>query len=667
MAGFAAALAAALFTVAMGEAMRRPLFDSWQRFSPRDLSNTNVYVVLIDSESLAAVGPWPWPRYHLARLTEEIASHHPVAIGFDMIFAEPDRLKPTIFASMYPELSSSAVTEIAGLEPMDQLFGKVIGKAPVVLGRAAIDGKGARPEDLPIEAEFSGKLPPAIRSYPGAIANIPELEHVALGHGLLNGPPDSDGTIRRVPLITKVSGRPMPGLALELARVDRQLDAIGVARDEIMLGNHRVTVDDQGRMMLRLGDFPASHISSAANVLRRNFHGDTFGGKIVLVGLAAEGTADIVATPLAAESYGTLVQAQALDIILRGGWLARPGWVLAVEWSTGAMLALLILLFVPGGGRGIVAVPAVLAAAIPIACWFTFDMASLLIDPLRPLMIGGGAVAGVLGAMFVEARHERERLRETLVQERIIAAAAEGELEAARAIQLGMLPTAEGLARLDRRVDLYALLEPAKSVGGDFYDIARVQQDIVGFVIGDVTGKGVPAALFMALSKALTKSVMLREAADLARAAVMLNEELSRDNSEAMGVTMLLGLLDMRTGVVAMVNAGHEDPLLMQSEGLVAQHSMEGGPPFCVVDYPYPVETLTLLPGETLILITDGVTEAQDAAGALFGRGRTLATVEGHLGGAAEIAEAVRQAVRQFEAGAEASDDLTVMAIRYLG
>ena len=666
-AGLAGALIALLLALALGDRLSRPLFDEWQRLAPRDLSATQVHVVLIDSESLAAVGPWPWPRYHLARLTEEIASRGAIAIGFDMIFAEPDRVKPEIFASLYPELSPAAAAEVMRLEPMDQLFGRVIGAAPAVLGRAAVS-EGSAPDDLPVEALFDGALPRATPSWPRALANIPELEQVALGHGLLNGPPDGDGTVRRVPLVAKVGARPMPGFAPEIARAAGGIERIGSEPGAIRLDGRRIPMDEEGRMTLRFGALPLSAISSAANVMRRNFATDAFDGKIVLLGLAAEGTADIVATPLAAEGYGTLVQAQAVDAIMRGGWLARPGWAEAAEWGAGAALLLAILLLVPGRRRGRIALPVALAVVIPVAAWLAFDAASLLIDPIRPLMLGAGALAGVVGGIFVETKRERERLREALVQERISAAEAEGELQAARAIQLGMLPARDSLARLDPRLDIDARLEAAKSVGGDFFDVVRLTPDRIGFVIGDVTGKGVPAALFMALSKALTKSVMLREAGDLAGAAAMLNAELSRDESDTMGVTMLLGLIDLSSGETVLVSAGHEHPFHIRRDGGVGQHPLEGGPPFCILDYPYPAETLTLAPGETLVLVTDGVTEAQDEAGALFGVERSAAAARAPTSRTArETAEALIGAVRRFENGTEASDDLTVMAIRYLG
>ncbi|MES2496810.1 MAG: CHASE2 domain-containing protein [Pseudomonadota bacterium] len=666
LSGIAALLLAALLSALAGEAMRRPLFDLWQRSAPRDLSGTPVHVVLIDSESIAAVGPWPWPRYHMARLTEEIAARGPRAIGFDMLFPEPDRVRPDIFAALYPELSPAAAAEVHALPPMDRLYGQVIGKAPVVLGRAGLAADGADPAQLVIDAAIEGPQPPALPDMPGAIANIPELEQSALGHGLLNGQPDSDGKVRRIPLLMKLGGRAMPGLSLELARVALDQDKVVSSIGSVAVGKQRVPVDAHGRMLLRFGHFPAVEISSAADVLRQDFPANAFAGKIVLLGLAAEGTTDIVATPLAAEGFGTLVQAQAIDAILRGGWLDRPVWAAPAEWTAGLLLSMLVLLLGPARRRRWLLLPLGLAVAIVPGSWFAFDLASLLIDPLRPLVLGGATALGVAGAMFVEARREREKLRDTLVRERITAAATEGELQAARSIQLGMLPPRGDLASFDPRIDIDALLEPAKSIGGDLYDVIRLDADRIAFLVGDVTGKGVPAALFMALSKALAKSVVLRGVPSLADVAFILNEELMRDNSESMNVTMLIAILDLSNGKLVLMSAGHEDPLHIRTDGAIAIHKLDGGPPFCILDFPYPEEPMTLAPGEALVLISDGVSEAQNGASALFGHDRLVAALQGRASASAMV-EAMRDAVRAFEDGTDPTDDLTVMAVRYLG
>lgn len=659
-------LAAVAASILTGEVTRRAMFDRWQAISPRDLSATQIDVVLIDSESIAAVGAWPWPRYYMARLTEEIAARGATVIGFDILFSEADRVRPDLFVKLYPELSASAAGEVGALEPMDQLFGRVIGAAPVVLARAGADTGSAAPHPLPIDVQITGALPRTIASWPVGISAIPELDDVALGHGLVNVRPDSDGVIRSVPLVMRVAGQAMPGLALEIARAKLEVGEIRGERDAINLATRRIPVDEQARMLLHFGTFPPANIVSAAEVLKTAFPDRAFANKIVLIGLSAEGTSDIVATPGASEEFGVLIQAQAIDTLLRGGWLERPRWAEAAEW--GAALALALAALVAAFANRLVRIGLGIAfAGVAVSAWFAFDGLGLLIDPVRPLLVGGGSVVGLVFGSFVDSRRERERLRDMLVQERIVAAQAEGELQTARAIQLSMVPPRATLAAMDLRIDCDALLEPAQSVGGDFYDLVRIDEHRIGFVMADVTGKGVPAALFMAMSKALTQSTLSRDSDDLAQAAAAINLELSKGNEEAMSVTMLLGVLDLTNGAIQLMSAGHEDPIRVTPAKVATPCRLEGGPPFGITEFAYPVESLMLGAGDALILLTDGITEAQNASGALYGHKRMLTGGAIAQATSTDICEAIRDDVRLFEDGTDATDDLTVMVIRYLG
>jgi len=657
---------ALLLTLATGDRSRRMLFDGWQKAAPRDLSRSDVRIVMIDGESLKSFGSWPWPRYHLARLTEELRAAGAAEIAFDILFPEPDRVRPDLFVQLYPELGRQAASEVSALEPMDQLFGRVIGQSPVVLARAGSSPDAATAQEAASDVEVAGSLPPDTDSWPAIITSIPELDDVALGHGLVNSQPDPDGVTRTVPMVARVHGQPMPGLALEIARLRLGAERIEASPTSIAVAGHTVPVDSRGRMQIHFGRFPPAFILSAEDVLAHRISATELRGKMVIIGLGAEGTADIVATPLTAEEYGLLVQGQAVDAILTGGWLKRPAWVPAAEWLAGALLAA-IALAIATRRRWPRLLFAVALIALPLASWLLFANASTLLDPVRPALLGGGALAGVIVGLFGEARRERERLRDELVQERISTAEAEGELRTARAIQLGMVPSRREIGAIDPRIEVDALLEPAKSVGGDLYDCVRIGPDTIGFAIGDVTGKGVPAALFMAMSKALLSSALCREQGDLGRAANEINRDLMRNNEEVMSVTMIVGQIDLATGAVSLACAGHEDPYVVDAEGKVRRVTLDGGPPFSTVDYDYPVEKLTLARGETLVLVTDGITEAQDPAGTLYGRDHILQRLAAIEPQPSAICEAIRDDVRRFEGIDDPTDDLTIMAIRYLG
>ena len=665
----AGGLIGALVSLVWGGAMSRVVFDQWQNSAPREIKADQVAVVMIDDLALEAVDPWPWPRYNIAQLTTLIAAQEPAAIGFDIVFSEADPLGPEKFAKLYPDMDPALDTRIRALENMDGRLERFFGETRIVLPRLGVPFDGVDPATLLLEPVVVGRPPAGVARFPEVLASLPQFEGVARGLAAFNGEPDDDAIVRRVPLTVMMGKQPMPGLAVELVRVATGEEQLVWRGSTAVLGNRAMPADQRGRLALRFGNFPGRAVYSAADILNEKTGPPpgAFTGKIVLIGLGALGTADIVATPLATEQFGVLVQAQAVDAILNRGWVSRPPWVASLEWLGGAMLVALVVL--AGGAqrrRMLLVVALALAAMLPVASFLAFDRANLLFDPLRPLLIGLGAGLALEIALFVRARAERARLTAELTEQRVSAAVQEGELQAARSIQMGMVPSSQALAALDRRVDIGAVLRPARSVGGDFYDALMVAPDKLLFVIGDVTGKGVPAALYMALSKALTKSILSRDSARLAEAVGQLNRDLLREADEAMGVTMLIGVLDCATGDLGMVNAGHENPIVVRADGSIETLAMRGGPPFCVMDFPYPEEPARLGPGDTLVLITDGATEAQNAQEQLFGMDGTLAALGASPAGAAATATMLADKVRAFEGDTEPSDDLTIMALRRL-
>lgn len=685
--GLVAAILVVVGLIFAQDALRQPLFDLYQRIAPAPQASPRIAVVVVDAPSVAAVGGWPWPRYTLARLTEKITEQGPAAIGFDFIFPEADRETPEAFAAQYPELSPATIAEIRALPATDATFGAAVGRSPVVMARAGFDSesfdridsdKPATP--LPPEAQFKGPQPDAIPSYRGAVTNYPLLDGRALGHGLVNGPPDSDGLIRRVPLLGRINGVLNPSFALELVRVAEDVDTIELegsnrALHAVKVDGHRVSVDAGGRVALRFASRPGSgrrHLAayptySAADILRQGFDPTAFKDKIVLIGLTAAGTSDVVATPAENEAYGVFVQAQAVDTILRDDGLRRPLWAPLTEWGLGLLFVLISVAGVPRAHMGLVIVGALVEIGGAFIASFVAFQHSILLDPIPMLAPGAANSALTVALLFVEGRRVQAQLRSALDDERLGAARMSGELAAASEIQTGMLLPRDELARVSPAVEVDAVLQPARTVGGDLYDAFMIDAERLCFLVGDVTGKGVPASLFMALSKALSRSQLTRRRTDLDTAVEGINAELSRNNSQAMAVSLLVGVLRLDDGRLDLCSAGHEHPLVVGQNGQVRELKLDGGPPLCVDEtFPYPVETHYLREGEILVAFTDGLTEAQDPSGALFAREQVLAAVT--EGAKAErltdMVDQIVARVRAFEAGGEPSDDLTVLALR---
>lgn len=649
----------------------RTVFDTWQRIAPREISTDNVAVVLVDDASIEAENTaWPWSRFLMARLIEQIGSADPAAIGIDIYFTEDDPLRPEAFASIYTdeELDPATRTAVQSLPLMDEDFAQVLGSTPSVLARFGDDVDGYDPDELFFNSIVEGEPPAAALSRSRVVASIFSLDGSAMSQGMVNGPPDSDGIVRRVPLSVSIGDTVAPGFALELARIGLGEDTLAWEGNTMRIGDVLVPADKSGRLPIKMGHFPPSALYSASDVMRGRFDPQAFAGKVVLVGVGATGTFDIVATPLRAEVGGVLVQAQAVDAIIEKEWLSRPNAMIVAESI--AALALFALIFAAGYlvRKWLLWLALVLALAVPIGSWLAYSQANLLFDPVRPLLVALGAVIGLAIMRYSIAREDRSRLEGELVEERIRASEQKGELEAARRIQMSMVPSEKTLSRLDDRVEVGGVLEPAKSVGGDFFDAVKINENLLLFLVGDVTGKGVPAALFMALSKTLSKSNLARAADGLDAAVAALNFDLMDEADDEMGLTMLVGMIDCSTGRMELVNAGHENPMVVRASGEVITLPMIGGPPFCVVDFPYCAETFELSVQDTLVIITDGATEAANECDQLFGVDGVLNALKtGREVEAPRRAQDLAARVREFEGASDPSDDLTIFTLRFLG
>jgi sigma-B regulation protein RsbU (phosphoserine phosphatase) len=283
-----------------------------------------------------------------------------------------------------------------------------------------------------------------------------------------------------------------------------------------------------------------------------------------------------------------------------------------------------------------------------------------LLKPFNPVMLKAR-----LGATL-----EKKRLRDEINAH---LARLEEELEAARKLQMSMVPHSFPVPSAEFPVDLFASMEPAREVGGDLYDFFPTDDGTLCFLVGDVSGKGMPAALFMARAKSL-----IRIAADLMRSPqgasakpadiiARVNRELCRDNSDMMFVTLFFAMLAPGSGEVEFCNAGHNAPYRLSGDRVETIEGAKGIILGVRPEAPYMTGRLSLAAGEGIYVFTDGVTEAENAQQDMFSEERLEATLRGAAGqSSAEIVKTVAEAVRGFVGTALASDDITMMAIRRL-
>ena len=334
----------------------------------------------------------------------------------------------------------------------------------------------------------------------------------------------------------------------------------------------------------------------------------------------------------------------------------------------------------------LVLVALVCAAAVAVVAMASIALARKLTTPLSHLLegverIGGGdlttqlevhtgdeieTLANAFNHMTASLQqHIRDLTAVTAEKERIGA-----ELNVATKIQKDMLPNIFPAFPEQREFDIYATMDPAKEVGGDFYDFFMVDDTHLAVVMADVSGKGVPAALFMVIAKTIIKNQALT-GESLDQVFQRANDQLCENDGEGLFVTAFMGLLDLKDGGFTYVNAGHTPPLLRRKGGTYEYLKLDPGFVLAGLEgMTYDTAHLTMAPGDTLYLYTDGVTEALNPEEELFGEDRLRAALNDpqaiHLP-VAQLLPYLRAALEQYARGAEQADDITMLGITYRG
>jgi sigma-B regulation protein RsbU (phosphoserine phosphatase) len=271
----------------------------------------------------------------------------------------------------------------------------------------------------------------------------------------------------------------------------------------------------------------------------------------------------------------------------------------------------------------------------------------------------------------VGASLEKKRLRDEVVD---ALNQIEGELRAARQIQLSMVPTEFLIPTPERPVEVYATLEPARRVGGDLYDFFWGEDGRLYFVVADVSDKGAPAALFMARTKTMIRLVAtlyrLPDGGLMEPHQIMekVNDGLSLENEQGMFVTVFLGILDPATAMLSFCNAGHNLPYLLSAvDGVSVLDGARGKVLGIRPTFTYRTESLKLTPGDGLFVYTHGITEALNTAGEMFEDERLADALRSLSGASArEIVATVMERVQTFAADADQADDIAAMGLRFV-
>lgn len=283
----------------------------------------------------------------------------------------------------------------------------------------------------------------------------------------------------------------------------------------------------------------------------------------------------------------------------------------------------------------------------------------------RMMYIGALGLLLMIGCFLILFQHTQRITTEK--------AGMESEVRVASAIQMSMIPKTYPAFPNCPKLDVYGMVLPAKSVGGDLYDYL-IRDDKFYFCIGDVSGKGIPASLFMAVTRALFRNLS-SESDDPAYILQRMNDVLTDGNEMNMFCTLFLGILDLNTGHVSFCNAGHNAPIIRRlKEAAVDVHYLAPHTNLALgvmAGFPYEAEQLDLAAGEAIFLYTDGVTEAENHRHELFGEQTLLKALQNirHHGERSpeHFVQGVYAQIKKHADGAEQSDDITMLVVEYVG
>lgn len=396
------ALACLLFFVvfriwdpAVLETIRLRTFDFYQLYKPRVRADLPVTIIDIDEKALNGLGQWPWPRTVVSDLLQTIHRAGGIAVGFDVIFAEPDRLSPDRFGRSIPRLSIEAARELGALENTDEAMAATMGSMRVVLGQAAatkIADIDRPPQKQAPVALLGGDPKPFLLTYPEILRNIDVLEDAASGLGLFSINPDLDSIVRRVALVAVAGDKLQPSLSIELLRVATGKNAFAVKSDvagvrSIVVGGLEVPTDRNGRIWVHYTPHDKDRFLSAVDLYRGSFNVERIRNHIVLIGTSATGLVDLKATPLDPAMPGVEVHAQILETIMGQSYLSRPHYALGAELVIAVAVSLLVIILAPIlGAFPVLLLGMAISGGVTAGSVYLFAEYRLLFDAFYPLL-----------------------------------------------------------------------------------------------------------------------------------------------------------------------------------------------------------------------------------------------------------------------------------------
>ena len=416
-------------------------FDLYQQIQPREnREDSPVVIADIDEKSLQKFGQWPFPRTYLANLIDALKEYDAKAVGFDMVFAEPDRTSPKFFQDAQKNyLSAEALAQIENLPDNDVVFSASVQDFPTVLGRSASNDslfRAANYEQNSTDCNLANESSVQLiwhrdygcplrymLPYKGLIKNLPVLEQGASGIGVFSIPLARDGIIRRVPIIQNIRNAIHPALSIELIRVafaGKSIVALteqGNINNVIIQGSKtkRIPVDGEQNMWVYFSkpdlDLPTPYLYiSIADIITKRVPKERLKDKIVLVGTSATGLLDYRATPISPRLPGVEVHANLIENILAEQFLTYPIEMTAIELIVLIIVSIFMITFIPRAGAWYTLFGTLILLFLLVAgSWYLFSTKLLLLDVTYTVIVSLSLF--ILGVFLNYVRDEAEKIQ----------------------------------------------------------------------------------------------------------------------------------------------------------------------------------------------------------------------------------------------------------------
>ena len=404
------------------QTFRNQAFDLYQQIKPREAGQFPVAIIDVDDRSLEEIGQWPWPRTTIADMVSSATQAGAVALAFDIIFADPDRLSPDNIAADNEDLPEDIRQALIALPKGDDVLAAAMARSRVIVGETSVrsaDSNIAFRKDGPqVEFAFLGPDPkPYMLKFPDLIQNMPTIDDVASGRGIFTVRPDSDGVFRRVPLVMSVQDQIRLTLSIEMLRVATGGGAFAVKSnaagiDGVVVARQLISTSANGTVIPYFSPSTRARYVSASDVINGRLPPNRLAGHLVFVGTSAIGLEDFRATPLGVPMAGVEIHAQVLENVLGKTMLIRPNYAIAVELVTILALGLLIIVLFPFLGAALTLLVTIIVISGYVGgSFYAFWEHRLQLDPSFPTLSVALVAMFMATANYLREERQRQQIR----------------------------------------------------------------------------------------------------------------------------------------------------------------------------------------------------------------------------------------------------------------